>query len=111
MIDPPTIRWTDGRLCLGGTVSAAQAADWRAAVVLAGRDGTGPDIDLGELDLDEGIAVAEAVNAVRGLAALWGPVRLLEAPQMLAHTLYKVGALGPALQLIDPRSDEGTMAP
>jgi hypothetical protein len=109
--DPPTIAWDRGRLCLGGTVTAAGASAWRSAVEAAARAGDGPDLELGELDLDEGVAVAEAVNAVRALAGLWGPLRLHEAPQMLAHTLYKVGALGPHLVLVDPRSDEGTMAP
>jgi anti-anti-sigma regulatory factor len=63
-------------------------------------------LDLSDLELDDGSAVAETVNAIRELLEL-APVLVSNAPQMLAHTLYKVGLLeGGRLTLHEPRADE-----
>ena len=50
------------------------------------------------------------VNAVRALRDRWGHAELRHAPQMLAHTLYKVGDLRSRITLVAPREDEGTTA-
>lgn len=63
---------------------------------------------LADLDLEDGVAVAHLVTALRALRSRSGRLVLVQAPQMLAHTLYKVGALhDPGLVLVDPRQDEG----
>ncbi len=66
-------------------------------------------LDLGELELPDGVAVARMVDLVRLLLARAKRVRVLRAPQSLAHTLYRVGMLkGDArLELIEPRQEEG----
>ena len=68
-------------------------------------------LDLAELELTDGVAVAIAVDAVRALAAARGAVELRSAPQMLAHTLYKCGLLsGERITLHAPRVEEPTTA-
>lgn len=65
-------------------------------------------LDLADLDLEDGVAVAHLVTGLRALRARCDRLVLVDAPQMLAHTLYKVGALSdPGLALVTPRQDEG----
>ena len=50
-------------------------------------------------------------QTVRALRDHFGSVTLVEAPQMLAHSLYKVGDLADGrIVLVMPRSDEGLTA-
>ncbi len=66
-------------------------------------------LDLEELELLDGAAVARMVDLVRLLLSGSQRVRVLKSPQSLAHTLYRVGMLeGDArLELIEPRQEEG----
>lgn len=71
------------------------------------------ELDLEGLDLDDGLAAAAWHDLVRRLRDMSpsGFVTLVRAPQMLAHTLYKVGDLRDGrIVLVAPRSDEGTTA-
>jgi len=61
----------------------------------------GSHIDMGELSIEDGIAMACIVSSLRKIR----PVVLIEAPQMLAHTLYKTHLLSSGFQLIRPRED------
>ena len=86
-----------------------------AARVLEAVEGQALDTDLTSLDLEElelldGAAVARMVDFIRLLLNGSGRVRVLKSPQSLAHTLYRVGMLeGDArLELVDPRQEEGT---
>ena len=65
-------------------------------------------LDLSKLEIDDGIAVATCVNALRELRARTVRLVLRGAPQMLGHNLYRVGMLeGPAaIELLDMRLDE-----
>lgn len=104
-------RRTDAsRITVGGSIDATVAEAFGEVFehdVRALADGDGIiHLELDELELDDGSAVAEAVNALRRLLT-HGPVVLHHAPQMLAHTLYKTGMLqGDRLQLETPRVDE-----
>lgn len=51
------------------------------------------DVDLGEVDVDRGRDVNALVDRLRALARPGKPVVVHACPQMLAHTLYKVGDL------------------
>lgn len=64
-------------------------------------------LELGGVDLESGAACAEAVRAVRALLERGARVTLVQAPQSLAHVLYRVGML-PGLELIEPREEEPT---
>lgn len=64
-------------------------------------------LDFEELELDDGVSIAQMVNALRELGRD-AHVVVRHAPQMLAHTLYKAGLLRAAwLSLEDPRQEEG----
>lgn len=61
-----------------------------------------------DLDVDDGPACAALVDAVRVLAGRTHLV-LEDAPQPLAHVLYRVGDLG-RLELVRPRVESPTVA-
>ncbi len=96
-------------LVLGGSPTAVGASAWRDAV-LAKAHALVEVLDLADLELDSGLAVVEGVNLITQLRERHGPLVLQEAPQMLAHTLYKVGALKRGISLKDPRTGSGTTA-
>ena len=86
-----------------------------AARVLEAMEGQAIEADLTSLDLEElelidGAAVARMVDLVRHLLSGSNRVEVLKSPQSLAHTLYRVGMLeGEArLELVEPRQEEGT---
>lgn len=68
------------------------------------------DVDLDDVDTGDGRGVAELAGLVQRARHAGRRVTLRNAPQMVAHTLYKVGALaGPhAVVLVDPREEEPT---
>jgi anti-anti-sigma regulatory factor len=64
-------------------------------------------LDLGGLDIDDGVAIAVAINALRRLSSRAAKLVLVAAPQMLCHNLYRVGLLGSdRLELVEMREDE-----
>ncbi len=67
-------------------------------------------LDLEDLELLDGAAVALMVDLTRLLLSASGRVQVLKSPQSLAHTLYRVGMLegDSRLELIEPREEEGT---
>lgn len=50
-------------------------------------------MDLSELDVDDGPALATLVTELRALAREHDGLELHGCPQLLAHTLYKAGEL------------------
>ena len=50
-------------------------------------------VDLSDLEPERGLEVAALVDQLRALARPGRPVIVRGCPQMLAHTLYKVGEL------------------
>ena len=67
-------------------------------------------LDLEELELIDGAAVARMVDLIRLVLSVSKRVQVLKSPQSLAHTLYRVGMLegDSRLELVDPRQEEGT---
>ncbi len=66
-------------------------------------------LEFEELDLLDGAAVAEAVNAIREILETGRSLEIHHAPQMLAHTLYKTGMLADGrILLIEPVEEEST---
>lgn len=107
-------RRTDAvRISVGGSIDAASAEAFAQVLehdvrALAYGDRT-IHLDLDDLELDDGSAVAQAVNALRRLLQ-HGAVVIHHAPQMLAHTLYKAGLLDDQrLRLETPRVDEPSL--
>ena len=66
-------------------------------------------LDLEELELIDGAAVARMVDLIRLLLSVYKRVSVIKSPQSLAHTLYRVGMLegDSRLELVDPRQEEG----
>ncbi len=67
------------------------------------------ELDLAELefDADAGVEVARWIDRIRALLREHGRLRLRACPQMLAHTLYKVGMLrDDRLELVEPREED-----
>lgn len=65
-------------------------------------------LDLEEAELDDAAVVAVLVDHLRQAARRVGAIQVLRPPQVLAHGLYRVGALaGSTLQLIEPREELG----
>ncbi len=95
------------RIRIGGVIDASIAAAFGQAVerdVKVMAAGSNPiELDFEQLELHDGSAVQEAVNALRKLLRQ-GPLVVRYAPQMLAHTLSKAGLLqGGRLRLEAPR--------
>jgi anti-anti-sigma regulatory factor len=50
-------------------------------------------LELSELDIGDGVAATHAFNAVRLLSSRIPLLRIVAAPQVLAHTLYRTALL------------------
>ena len=91
----------------GGVDSAGSARVLEALQNEPGRTGVAEFL-MEDAELTDGASVARMVDAVRFLLSRFDRVRLIRSPQMLAHTLYKVGMLqGADLELVEPREEEG----
>ena len=113
------IRSLHGDPCIrvGGSIDQSCAAGFaealcRDVLALAGPALAGSarrlELELDELELCDGLAVAEAVNALRALSER-APLVVWHAPQLLAHTLYKAGLLREGrLELEAVRDEEAT---
>lgn len=95
----------EGVLCVAGELSRTHAADFRAELATAAGAARRPLIvDLFEFDLDDALATVAAVAALRSLAE-HEPLVVRHAPQLLAHSLYRINALG-TIRLEAPREEE-----
>jgi anti-anti-sigma regulatory factor len=66
-------------------------------------------VDLSEAEVKDGPTCALLVDALRQTARRLGGLQVLEPPQVVAHGLYRVGALaGGTLHLVSPRDELGT---
>lgn len=65
-------------------------------------------LDMFGFDVDDGVGVATAINALRDLLKRVGRLQLTSAPQILCHNLYRVGLLdaNTTIELVDMRQDE-----
>ncbi|MEC7948118.1 MAG: hypothetical protein VX265_11165 [Myxococcota bacterium] len=107
--DPVVFAWKGDALVVDGALDAGAAAalDGPLRAAWAGR-GARNTLVLTDMDLEDGIANALLVDLVRALRDMAGALRLVGAPQMLAHVLYKVGDLEDArITLVDPRVEVG----
>jgi ABC-type transporter Mla MlaB component len=64
-------------------------------------------LDMREADVEDTHVTALLIEGIRQAALRVKSVQLLEPPQVLAHGLYRVGALAPttAIHVVDPRSE------
>jgi len=65
-------------------------------------------LNLQDVEIVCGTAMAECITLLRELVQKHNQLILIEAPQMLAHTLYKTNMLVDSnIELISPRHDSG----
>jgi anti-anti-sigma regulatory factor len=97
-----------GQVAFEGDLTAANADAFARHLRTIDADASGIiRLDLRGLDVDDGVAIAIAVNALRQLASRAAKLILVAAPQMLCHNLYRIGLLdGDRIQLEDMREDE-----
>ncbi|MBL8617221.1 MAG: hypothetical protein JNM72_16545 [Deltaproteobacteria bacterium] len=99
----------EGALLPGALADHAPPPDWLSQA----HPNTHLDVDLCELDIESGEALAALITTLRAWAAAATAagargLRLVEPPQHLAHTLYKIGALqGDLIVLHAPRAEDG----
>ena len=95
---------------LSGDIDSEGAARVLEAMEKEALDAELSHLDLEELELIDGSAVALMVDLIRLLLSGSKRVEVLKSPQSLAHTLYRVGMLqdDARLELIEPRQEEGT---
>lgn len=95
-------------LSLAGELKAADAdklEQWFRQLVAVD---TPHCLQLGELEIMDGVAATHMVNIVRLMLQHGGEVTLHEAPQLLPHNLYRAGLFyeGCAITLVGMREDE-----
>jgi len=97
------------RLVLRGLVGREGAALFGEQLAGLGPADAPAVLDLSEADIEDGAVAASLVDAIRQAAVRAGSVQLLGPPQVLAHGLYRVGALsGGTIHLVEPRDEIGT---
>jgi anti-anti-sigma regulatory factor len=104
-------RDTEGTIRIVGDLNSSTAEEFAEDLQMLTQNDNGPlTLDLLNLDCDDGIALATCVRVLRELRARRSRVLLRGASQMLAHNLYRVGALegSRAIELVDTRVDEPT---
>jgi anti-anti-sigma regulatory factor len=105
---PLAVQKRESVFILEGDLTADNADEFAGCLLALDPDARGAiTLDLRGLDIDDGAAIAVAVNAIRQLGARATKLILVGAPQMLCHNLYRIGLLaGGHLELVDMRQDE-----
>jgi anti-anti-sigma regulatory factor len=100
---------SDGAMVMEGVLSQRNAEDFQSALDSLSVEANGEmTFDLFGFDVEDGVAVATFINALRDLLKRVGRVKLIGAPQILCHNLYRVGLLesNSAIELVAMREDE-----
>ena len=94
-----SIEENEGGYCVEGCISQSNAEEFCRALADIPK---GSRLELLDLDIEDGVSMARIVSTLR----LLRPVVLVEAPQMLAHTLYKTFMLSTGITLMRPREED-----
>jgi anti-anti-sigma regulatory factor len=103
----------DERVRISGELTESNAAEFERQMHVINNAHSGAvTLDISELDIEDGVALATAINALRGLRARSSRLILMGAPQMLGHNLYRTGMLDGrgAIELVGMRLDEANGA-
>lgn len=95
---------SDGRLVLSGELTRDNGD-----ALLQWLQGAPPVecMELSELEIADGVAATQAVNAVRLLSTRVPLLSVVGAPQVLGHNLYRTGQLAKGnIELLAMREDE-----
>ena len=105
------------RMSIEGELTEANAQEFERRLQAFGakamrRESTERILEISRLDIEDGVALATSINALRALRARSRRLVLRGAPQMLGHNLYRTGMLdgSAAIELVDMRLDEANGA-
>ena len=103
-----TRRGPGDEVAIEGELSEASLPPFENAIEAIALNASGVvTLDLTGLDIEDGVALATAINSLRRLLKRSQRVVLKGAPQMLCHNLYRAGLLdGDSIELVDMRLDE-----
>ena len=103
-----TIEMHDGCLTLTGDLVANDADKLEQWFSQLETNEIPSRLELGELDITDGVSATHMINIVRQIVNGCGSVTLSGSPQLLAHNLYRAGLLfdGCAISLEGMREDE-----
>lgn len=96
-------------LAISGDLNRSNAGDFEASIAIQPFVEGHAILELIDLEIDDGVAATAAVNGVRQILETVIQVTIVGAPQVLAHTLYRVGMLegeGARVLLKDTREEE-----
>jgi hypothetical protein len=99
----------DGTIIIEGELSQGNAAAFQQTLAsLNVKPDSKLAFDMFGFDVEDGVSVAIAVNALRDLLKRVSRLQLIGAPQILCHNIYRVGLLGSntTIELTDMREDE-----
>ncbi len=98
----------DGSLTLAGDLIASDAEKLERWFRESATQDTPCRLELGELDITDGVAATYMINIVRLIMNRCEKVTLSGSPQLLAHNLYRAGLLfeGCTIALEGMREDE-----
>jgi anti-anti-sigma regulatory factor len=102
-------RRSDGAIVIEGELDHRNAVDFQGTLEsLKVEPNSEIVLELFGFDVEDGIAVVTAINALRDLLKRVSKLTLIGAPQMLCHNLYRVGLLEStsAIELLAMREDE-----
>jgi ABC-type transporter Mla MlaB component len=103
------IEQTGSHLEIGGELTG-ENAQWLSDRLgrLSLEPGSSLRIDLANMDVADGIAIATLIDALREVRGRVSKLEIRRAPQMLGHNLYRVGMLDgrQAIILTDMREEE-----
>lgn len=99
-----TVTTRNGTLSVEGSLSRSNGPDWLAW----SREQPAPKfLELDTLDIEDGLGVVYAVDAIRDWLERGASLDIHGAPQLLAHTLYRCGLLqSGSITLHEPREEE-----
>lgn len=95
----------DGSIMTEGELNSENAIEFESFLRTVEAHSKTITLDLLALDIEDGVALATTVNALRELRARAARVIIRGAPQLLGHNLYRLGLLE-SLELVDMREDE-----
>jgi len=103
----------DRRMSIEGELTEANASEFETRLQALGANTvsgelTGTVLEMSGLDIEDGVALVTAINALRLLRDRSSTLILSGAPQILGHNLYRVGMLdgSAAVELVEMRLDE-----
>lgn len=94
-------------LRLTGSVEPEVAALFGEQLALLGEADRPIRLDLSDADVEDAVVTSMLAAQLRELAERLGPIEVRGAPQVVAHTLYRIGALDARLVLVEPREELG----